>query len=122
MLDQVITVLSTPAWRLDIFNHHAALSAAKGAPVDWLRLEPVAAPIQVASLLKAAPHPNAGKLFLEFLTSEEGQRIFASVDWLSPAMLGIAAKVPALEARRLEDLRPTFCLPEVSGRKIPIAG
>jgi ABC-type Fe3+ transport system substrate-binding protein len=94
VLDQVIT--GEYAIALDIFNHHAVLSAAKGAPVDWLKLEPVAAPIQVASLLKDAPHPNAGKLLLEFLTSEEGQRIFASVDYI-PAMPGIAAKVPALK-------------------------
>jgi iron(III) transport system substrate-binding protein len=94
VLDQVIT--GEYAMALDIFNHHAVLSAAKGAPVDWLKLEPVAAPIQVASLLKDAPHPNAGKLLLEFLTSQEGQRIFAAVDYL-PAMPGIAAKVPSLK-------------------------
>jgi ABC-type Fe3+ transport system substrate-binding protein len=94
VLDQVIA--GEYAMALGIFNHHAVLSAAKGAPVDWLKLEPVAAPIQVASLLKDAPHPNAGKLLLEFLTSEEGQRIFASVDYL-PAMPGIAAKVPSLK-------------------------
>jgi ABC-type Fe3+ transport system substrate-binding protein len=68
VLDQVIA--GDYAIALEIFNHHAVLSAAKGAPVDWLKLEPIAAPIQVASLLKAAPHPNAGKLLLEFLTSE----------------------------------------------------
>jgi ABC-type Fe3+ transport system substrate-binding protein len=81
---------------LDIFNHHAVVSAAKGAPVDWLKLEPIAAPIQVASLLKDAPHPNAGKLLIEFLTSDEGQRIFASVDYI-PAIPGVAAKVPSLK-------------------------
>jgi len=94
VLDQVIT--GEYAIALDIFNHHAVLSAAKGAPADWLRLEPIAAPIQVVSLLKDAPHPNAGKLLLEFLTSEEGQRIFASVDYI-PAMPSVAAKVPTLK-------------------------
>jgi ABC-type Fe3+ transport system substrate-binding protein len=94
VLDQVIA--GEYAMALEIFNHHAVLSAAKGAPVDWLKLEPIAAPIQVASLLKAAPHPNAGKLLLEFLTSEEGQRIFASADYI-PAMPGIPAKVASLK-------------------------
>lgn len=94
VLDQVIT--GEYAMALDIFNHHAALSAAKGAPVDWLKLEPIAAPIQVASVLKDAPHPSAGRLLLEFLTSEEGQRIFAAVDYI-PAMPGIPAKVAALK-------------------------
>jgi ABC-type Fe3+ transport system substrate-binding protein len=94
VLDQVIT--GEYAMALDIFNHHAVLSAAKGAPVDWLKLEPIAAPIQVASVLKDAPHPSAGRLLLEFLTSEEGQRIFAAVDYI-PAMPGIPAKVAALK-------------------------
>ena len=39
---------------------------------------------------------SAGKLLLEFITSEEGQRIFAGVDYI-PAMPGIAAKVPSLK-------------------------
>jgi ABC-type Fe3+ transport system substrate-binding protein len=94
VLDQVIT--GEYAMALDIFNHHAVLSAAKGAPVDWLKLQPIAAPIQVASLLKNAPHPSAARLLLEFLTSEEGQRIFAAVDYI-PAMPGIPAKVAALK-------------------------
>jgi ABC-type Fe3+ transport system substrate-binding protein len=94
VLDQVIT--GEYAMALDIFNHHAVLSAAKGAPVGWLKLEPIAAPIQVASVLKDAPHPSAARLLLEFLTSEEGQRIFAAVDYI-PAMPGIPAKVAALK-------------------------
>jgi ABC-type Fe3+ transport system substrate-binding protein len=94
VLDQVIA--GEYAIALEIFNHHAVLSAAKGAPVDWLKLEPIAAPIQVASLLKGAPHPNAGKLLLEFLTSEEGQRIFAAADYI-PAMPGVPAKFASLK-------------------------
>jgi ABC-type Fe3+ transport system substrate-binding protein len=94
VLDQVIS--GEYAIALDIFNHHAVLSAAKGAPVDWLKLEPIAAPIQVASLAKDAPHPNAGKLLLEFLTSEEGQRIFAASDYI-PAMPRVPAKVATLK-------------------------
>jgi ABC-type Fe3+ transport system substrate-binding protein len=94
VLDQVIA--GEYAIALEIFNHHAVLSAAKGAPVDWLKLEPIAAPIQVASLVKAAPHPNAGKLLLEFLTTEEAQRIFAAADYI-PAMPGVPAKFASLK-------------------------
>jgi len=39
ILDQVIAGEHPLA--LQIFNHHAAISAEKGAPVDWLRLSPV---------------------------------------------------------------------------------
>ena len=39
ILDQVIG--GEYAMSLQIFNHHAAISAKKGAPVDWVRLSPV---------------------------------------------------------------------------------
>ena len=32
--------------------------------------------------MKGAPHPNAGKLLMEFLVSPEAQRIFARADYL----------------------------------------
>jgi ABC-type Fe3+ transport system substrate-binding protein len=47
-------------------------------------------------LTRNAPHPNAGKLLIDFLTSEEGQRTLADVEYL-PAMPSIAAKTPAVK-------------------------
>src|SRR5262249_60608334 len=41
ILDQVIA--GEYAMALQIFNHHAAISAEKGAPVDWVRLSPAPA-------------------------------------------------------------------------------
>lgn len=94
VLDQVIAGEYPIA--LEIFNHHAALSAAKGAPVDWVKMEPVAAPISVASLVKDSPHPNAGKLLLDFLTSEEGQKVLAAVDYI-PALPSVPARIATLK-------------------------
>jgi iron(III) transport system substrate-binding protein len=47
----------------------------KGHPMDWVPLEPV--PVQVNPMMLAAhaPHPNAGKLFINFLLSKEGQEM-----------------------------------------------
>jgi len=47
----------------------------KGHPMDWVPLEPV--PVQVNPMMLAAhaPHPNAGKLFIDFLLSKEGQKM-----------------------------------------------
>ena len=94
VLDQVIA--GEYPIGLEIFNHHASLSAQKGAPVDWIKLDPIAAPLQVASVLKGAPHPNAARLLLDFLVSEEGQRVLAASDYL-PAMPSIEAKTPSLK-------------------------
>jgi len=46
-----------------------------GHPMDWVPLEPV--PVQVNPMMLAAkaPHPNAGKLFMDFLLSKEGQKM-----------------------------------------------
>lgn len=49
-----------------------------GHPIDWVPLEP--APVQVNPMMLAAkaPHPNAGKLFIDFLLSKEGQQMLVS--------------------------------------------
>ena len=62
----------------------------------WLKVEPIPAPFHSIGLVKNAPHPNAGKLLIDFLLSEEGQRAFADVDYL-PAMPQVAAKTPEVK-------------------------
>jgi len=41
----------------------------EGAPLDYVRLDPVLADVQYAAVQRAAPHPNAGRLFLDTLVS-----------------------------------------------------
>ena len=50
----------------------------KGAPVDWIALEPSLAALHPISIIDRAPHPNAARLFIDYVLSEEGQRLFAS--------------------------------------------
>jgi ABC-type Fe3+ transport system substrate-binding protein len=94
ILDQVI--LGEYAISLNAFNHHAVLSAQKGAPVAWLKLEPISGLMHSVGLTRNAPHPNAGKLLIDFLTSEDGQRTLAEVEYL-PAMPSVAAKTPEVK-------------------------
>jgi iron(III) transport system substrate-binding protein len=94
ILDQVI--LGEYAISLNAFNHHAVLSAQKGAPVAWLKLAPISGLIHSIGLTRNAPHPNAGKLLIDFLTSQDGQRALAEVEYL-PAMPAVAAKTPELK-------------------------
>ena len=46
-----------------------------GHPIDWVALEPVAVQVNPAMLAAHSPHPNAGKLFIDFLLSKEGQQM-----------------------------------------------
>ena len=47
----------------------------KGAPVDWLGLEPVITYTVAVSLPSQPPRPFAAKLFIEWLLSKEGQEV-----------------------------------------------
>jgi iron(III) transport system substrate-binding protein len=47
----------------------------KGAPVDWLGLEPVITYTVAASLPSQPNNPNSAKLFIEWLLSKEGQEV-----------------------------------------------
>jgi iron(III) transport system substrate-binding protein len=93
VLDQVIA--GEYAMSLQILNHHAAISAAKGAPVDWVKLEPVTVSPGLVGMTNGGPHPNAGLLFVEFMTSPEGQKIFQAADYL-PARPDVPPRIPNL--------------------------
>jgi iron(III) transport system substrate-binding protein len=100
---------------LNIFNHHAAMDRDKGAPVDWIKLDMIPAPMQVAALLKDAQHPNAGKLFLEYMTSEEGQTILAKTSLLA-AMPGVKALNPEVKPE-VGHFTPIVISQEISARE-----
>lgn len=67
---------------LSIYNYHVPISAAKGAPVKWLKIEPLSGHYGLVALIKNAPHPNAGKLLLDYILSEEGQKIHADAGYI----------------------------------------
>ena len=80
VLDQVIA--GEYAIALQIFNHHAVISGKQGAPVKWIPMEPATGVLSVVSIPKAAPHPNAAKLFEDFLVSKDGQNLYRSTEYL----------------------------------------
>ena len=94
VLDQVIAGEYLLA--LQILNHHTVISAKKGAPVDWIKMEPVTGTLSVISVHKNAPHPNAAKLLVDFITSPEGQNIFRDAEYL-PADPAVPALTPSLK-------------------------
>lgn len=93
VLDQVIAGEYPMA--LMIFNNHAVISARKGAPAAWLKIEPMPVALDAISLLKDAPHPNAARLLIAFLTSAEGQEVFRQADYL-PALPDVSTVTPGL--------------------------
>jgi ABC-type Fe3+ transport system substrate-binding protein len=94
VLDQVIA--GEYALALQIFNHHAVISAKKGAPVDWIKMEPATGSLSVIAIHKSAPHPNAAKLLVDFIISREGQEVFRAAEYL-PADPVVPALDPTLK-------------------------
>jgi len=58
--------------------HGTQLLANRGAPTDWVALEPAVMRIIILGLAAKAPHPNAARLFYDFVISKEGQEILKS--------------------------------------------
>jgi iron(III) transport system substrate-binding protein len=115
VLDQVIA--GEYGIALQIFNHHAVISAKKGAPVKWIPMEPATGVLSVVSIPKSAPHPNAAKLFEDFLVSKQGQKLYQAAEYL-PADPGVPALDPALKPEGGK-FRSRFFSPEETAEKLP---
>jgi iron(III) transport system substrate-binding protein len=81
---------------LDMNSSHAAISAALGAPVRFVPLDPVTMTMQIAGISRGAPHPNAAKLFLDFIIARAGQEVFREADYI-PMRPDVAAKSPDMK-------------------------
>ncbi len=55
-----------------------------GAPVDWIPLEPVAVELNIAMLSAKAAHPNAARLFLDYMISKDGQEFLKTFRRIGP--------------------------------------
>jgi iron(III) transport system substrate-binding protein len=93
VLDQVIGGEYPIA--LSTFINHSDISRRDGAPVSALPLDPVTGTIDTLFLLKG-PKRSAGKLFIEFVLSEEGQRVYRDAGYI-PAHPRIDSANPALK-------------------------
>ena len=78
----------------------------KGAPVDWTTLG-VAFVVPVAyGLAVRAPHPNAAKLFIDYVLSKEGQQVVLSFERQS-ARSDLAQEQGALKNIKMVPLDPS---------------
>jgi ABC-type Fe3+ transport system substrate-binding protein len=96
---------------LNIFSHHAVISKKAGAPCEWMPIEPVAAPVHTFGLPKNSAHPHAAMLFLDFIFSKRGQRVFQEVNYL-PAHPELPAKEVELKPGGGRFKKANFLNPE----------
>jgi iron(III) transport system substrate-binding protein len=57
------------------YAHTVEREKFKGAPIDWVPLEPSVVEIDPLMIGSNAPHPNAARIFLDYLISKDGQEM-----------------------------------------------
>lgn len=60
---------------MNLYGTHTEEFKKKGAPVDWVPMEFVLTTVEPLAVASRAPHPNAARLFLDFLLSKEAQTL-----------------------------------------------
>lgn len=81
---------------LAVYNNRVEDMKTVGAPIEWFAIEPVVPEIHPIAISARAPHPNAAKLFVDFLLSREGQEIIAGL-YRIPSRMDVDPIVPKLK-------------------------
>jgi iron(III) transport system substrate-binding protein len=66
---------------LNIYNYMPEQARKKGAPIDWFAIEPAIARSNGVGVARHAPHPNAARLFYDYLLGD-AQQYFVSMDYV----------------------------------------
>lgn len=64
---------------LTTYNSNVVPLKRKGAPIDFVPVQPVVARPQGIGVARNAPHPHAALLFADYVLSPEGQKLFESL-------------------------------------------
>jgi iron(III) transport system substrate-binding protein len=79
-----------------VYSNRVERMKASGAPIDWVRFKgPTITAINAVSIPARAPHPNAARLFIDFVLSKEGQSLLRGLRRI-PARPDVAPDPPAL--------------------------
>lgn len=66
---------------LTVYNYMPEQAKRKGAPIDWIALEPAVARSNAVGLARQSPHPAAGLLFHEYMLTD-AQQIMTTIDYV----------------------------------------
>ncbi|MBM4261609.1 MAG: extracellular solute-binding protein [Deltaproteobacteria bacterium] len=87
LLANLVTAGEIPL-AIDLYADDIERQKKAGAPIKWIALDPTIVHTIAGAVNKNAPHPNAARLFMDFLLSEEGQRVYLSNN-LQPTRKGL---------------------------------
>jgi iron(III) transport system substrate-binding protein len=79
-----------------VYSNRVERMKNSGAPIDWVRFKgPTITAINAISIPEKAPHPNAAKLFVDYILSKEGQNLLRGLRRI-PARPDVAPDPPSL--------------------------
>jgi iron(III) transport system substrate-binding protein len=91
---------------VNLFGYRVMEMKAKGETIDLVKADPLMVRPAHLALARRAPHPNAGKLYIDFALSLEGQQIMAS-SGRTVVRPGVKPKYPELtEGVKLHPIKP----------------
>lgn len=93
---------------LTAYIHNFDALKQSGAPVDWVALPPSFANLHPVALNAKAPHPNLGKVFINFMLSQKGQEVVRGLKRI-PDRIDTPPDPPDL----IQGITPAFTAPEV---------
>jgi iron(III) transport system substrate-binding protein len=89
---------------LTVYNYMPEQAKKKGAPIDWFAIEPAIARSNAVGVAARAPHPNAARLFYEYLLGEEAQQSFVSMDYV-PSNTKVASPLQGVKILQTDPVR-----------------
>jgi iron(III) transport system substrate-binding protein len=89
---------------LTVYNYMPEQAKKKGAPIDWFTLEPAIARSNAVGIARNAPHPNAGRLFYDYLLGAEAQQHFVSMDYV-PSNTKVASPLEGVKILQVDPVR-----------------
>lgn len=79
-----------------VYANRVERMKSRGAPIDWVRSKgPTITAINAISIPEKAPHPNAAKLFVDFVLSKDGQHLLRDMRRI-PARPDVLPDPPSL--------------------------
>jgi iron(III) transport system substrate-binding protein len=80
---------------LTVYNYMPEQAKRKGAPIDWIALEPAVARSNAVGVAAQSPHPAAGLLFHEYMLTD-AQQIMTTIDYV-PSNTKIASPMKGVK-------------------------
>jgi ABC-type Fe3+ transport system substrate-binding protein len=115
VMDQMIS--GAYSIQLMAVTHHAVISAKQGAPVRWLKIDPLIATGSYIGLINKVHHPNAARLLADFVLSDEGQTVLRNANYI-PASSHVDALEPTLKPGPGK-FKPWVMTPDIARNDLP---